>query len=570
MSKATITILCPSGHRRKSQMTPNSNLLQVLEDMCHQESLDSADWGLIHQRKKCDLTMPWRLASIPTNALLEMYKLDERRPTSDVTVQLHLPDNSRHAGSFQPSVTLKEMLDWYRCQPDNIVSTFDKSINTENKVYPVCSYMSEEITGDYALSNTTLRELGLTSGAAVIRYNYRSMTDEDLTKINTRIDEKITRRRPPPPQQQQQQQQPTTEPPTRLQNSSATTEKTPIQPLPPTTVSSSSYPVIDTPVSSFNNQEFSIFRDVPVSRPANTTSQQQSKTLAEALGINVSFDHNPFSQQQQQHQQQQPQTDFSTFKFPEATKGQNLLQNDASDNRQNTRDSKTCDRHTMAYDLTKVPAPSTNKTEDLPDSFFELTPDDLRSVLNTLRQQGAEDNPLETRLMRERAQSARAVAYKHIVIRFVINSNCVLQGLFYPDEPVSNLLEFARTNLICSQLKQLDFYLYTSPPRVVLSDLKKQLSAYDLIPAAYVYLGHSKVSPLILELASNVRLGTIDEANQIVAQHVFNRTTSMNQDDISFTETNTNNRSNKRNVPATNLDDKQIRDKLSKFLPGKK
>jgi hypothetical protein len=29
MAKATIMILCPSGHRRKAQMTPNNNLLQV-------------------------------------------------------------------------------------------------------------------------------------------------------------------------------------------------------------------------------------------------------------------------------------------------------------------------------------------------------------------------------------------------------------------------------------------------------------------------------------------------------------------------------------------------------------
>ncbi|CAF4889606.1 unnamed protein product, partial [Rotaria magnacalcarata] len=53
--------------------------------------------------------------------------------------------------------------------------------------------MSEEIIGTYALSNTTLREFGLTSGAAVIRYNNRSMNDDDLKKINTRIDEKIAR-----------------------------------------------------------------------------------------------------------------------------------------------------------------------------------------------------------------------------------------------------------------------------------------------------------------------------------------------------------------------------------------
>ena len=71
-----------------------------------------------HQRKKCDLTIPWRLSSIPTNALLEMYKLEERRPISNVTVQLQLPDTSRNTGSFEPKVTLQEMLDWYRVQPE--------------------------------------------------------------------------------------------------------------------------------------------------------------------------------------------------------------------------------------------------------------------------------------------------------------------------------------------------------------------------------------------------------------------------------------------------------------------
>jgi hypothetical protein len=49
-----------------------------------------------------------------------MYKLEERRPLSDVTVQLQLPDNSRHIGSFNPSITLLEMLDWYRNQPERL------------------------------------------------------------------------------------------------------------------------------------------------------------------------------------------------------------------------------------------------------------------------------------------------------------------------------------------------------------------------------------------------------------------------------------------------------------------
>ena len=71
-----------------------------------------------HQRNKCDLTLPWRLSSIPTNAVLEMYKLDKPRLLDDITVQLQLPDNSRYTGLFEPTVTLQQMLDWYRIQDD--------------------------------------------------------------------------------------------------------------------------------------------------------------------------------------------------------------------------------------------------------------------------------------------------------------------------------------------------------------------------------------------------------------------------------------------------------------------
>jgi hypothetical protein len=171
--------------------------------------------------------------------------------------------------------------------------------------------------------------------------------------------------------------------------------------------------------------------------------------------------------------------------------------------------------------------------------------------------------------MRERAQSSRN-AYEYIAIRFVINSNNILQGLFYPEEPLSNLIEFARTNLLCPQIGQAGFYFYTSPPRVVLSDLKKSLSAYDLAPASYVYLGHRTVSPLVIQLASHVPIETLSKASEIVTQFVFNRTNSVNEDENSTTEANATNRPTKRNTTGNNVDDKHLRDKLRKFLPGKK
>jgi tether containing UBX domain for GLUT4 len=116
-----------------------------------------------------------------------MCKLEQARAIMDVMIQLQLPDTSRYTGSFKPSISLQEMLEWYRAQSErfiiffiylfiiirilifSMIAALDVSINSGDKLYPVCSYMSEEVIGEYALTNTTLRELGLTSGTAVIR-----------------------------------------------------------------------------------------------------------------------------------------------------------------------------------------------------------------------------------------------------------------------------------------------------------------------------------------------------------------------------------------------------------------
>ena len=50
--------------------------------------------------------------------MLEIHKLEERLATSDIKIQLQLPDNTRHSDNFDPSMTLQQMLDWYRNQPE--------------------------------------------------------------------------------------------------------------------------------------------------------------------------------------------------------------------------------------------------------------------------------------------------------------------------------------------------------------------------------------------------------------------------------------------------------------------
>jgi len=75
------------------------------------------------------------------------------------------------------------------------------------------------------------------------------MTDDELKKINDRIDNKIARR---------QQQQQSTPKPDLVQS-------------PPTTTFSLPPPIVNTTMPSFNNDEYSIFRDLPASRPTTTT-----------------------------------------------------------------------------------------------------------------------------------------------------------------------------------------------------------------------------------------------------------------------------------------------------------
>ncbi|CAF3485524.1 unnamed protein product [Adineta steineri] len=564
MSKITINILCPSGHRRKAQLMPNNNLFQVLEDMCNQENLDSSEWALMYQHKKCDLTIPWRLQNIPTNATLEMSKLEDRRHTDDINVHLQLPDNSRYSGWFEPTVTLQEMLDWYRIQPESMVAAIDISMSDTFNSCPICTYMSEEIIGEYALSNTSLRDLGLTSGSAVIRYHLRPITDDELQKINNRIDDKIVRRRQQQHQQKEQSKQQTTTQPTPVRSNNSSTSSR------------------NSAAASSNNEEYSIFNDPPTrtSVPDATTQskQRQSRTLAEELGINISLD------PESKFEQEQSKTNFRNFKFPATTKGRNLYQNESDEDYQRTQKVKPCERRPIAYDVTKtrsIREKKDTKSGEVSDNFYELTAEDLRSVLNGLHQQGSDEQPLETRSMRERAQTARHMSYEQIAIRFVINSRYILQGFFRPEEPTSRLLEFAQTHIVCSQIGQTDFYFYTTPPRVVLSDLRQPLSTYDLAPAAYVHLGHRTISPLNVQLASNIPIRTIDEANQLASQYVFSRSRPMSERERELSNTLSNerpttattlmNRPTTRNHPTTgNLDDKQLREKLRKFLPGKK
>lgn len=101
-------------------------------------------------------------------------------------------------------------------------------------------------------------------------YNHRSISDDELAKVKDRIDNKIARR--------QQQTTKTSTPPV------ATTTSNPTPP--PATTYNLPITTMDTSMPTYDKDEYSIFREAPVTRPT-TVSERINRICEEyycALG----------------------------------------------------------------------------------------------------------------------------------------------------------------------------------------------------------------------------------------------------------------------------------------------
>ncbi len=97
-------------------------------------------------------------------------------------------------------------------------------------------------------------------------YDLRPVTDNELQKINGRIDDKIVRRR----QQQHEQEQKSKQSPQQEQQQ--TTKPAPVRSSSSASTSNPSRPLTNSSAPLSNNEEYSIFRDppAPTSQPTAT------------------------------------------------------------------------------------------------------------------------------------------------------------------------------------------------------------------------------------------------------------------------------------------------------------
>ncbi|KAJ3105951.1 Tether containing UBX domain for GLUT4 [Phlyctochytrium planicorne] len=138
----------------------------------------------------------------------------------------------------------------------------------------------------------------------------------------------------------------------------------------------------------------------------------------------------------------------------------------------------------------KVFGPSQNdrgsQSIELPDSFFELTPNEVKMMLHSQksRAKALEDAPLMTKAMRDREEQLRKSKYPKTMIRVKFPDRLILQATFLSDETIGNLYKLVQTSLRSPQ----KFTLYTSPPLVNLKDSKQSMWDAKLAPASLVYV----------------------------------------------------------------------------------
>lgn len=105
------------------------------------------------------------------------------------------------------------------------------------------------------------------------------ISDEELTKIKDRIDQKIARRQQQTAKSTASSASTTTSTPSPAPTTTTTTMSNPT-PLPATTYNPPA-PVVNVPMPTYDKDEYSIFRDVPASRPKTTVSELINRTCSE-------------------------------------------------------------------------------------------------------------------------------------------------------------------------------------------------------------------------------------------------------------------------------------------------
>ncbi|XP_011177233.2 tether containing UBX domain for GLUT4 [Zeugodacus cucurbitae] len=469
-----VTVLTPTNRRQNVKVTPNTTILQILEEVCQKHGLDSHEHCLKHHNKEVGLTQMFRFSGLPNNCLLEMSQTERRRTESMVNICIQLEDGSRVQGEFKPSNSLWQVIEELGSE---VLKTYAS---------PVAIYMRQEIIGKERMAETTLKSLGIIEGRAMVRVIDK--TAEDLkSQANVYI------------------------PPTVKEKPKEDEEKA-ITAQPNANKDGGS-----------GGGGFKITKDLVQSLKKSTSdaNTENDATLVNTASTALAKESEP----------EKPKYDWGSG-IGYSIQSSRHEQDSAKDlNNDNEDDHAEMDiepeiniigeRNAVLYSLDATQT----QAEELPDSFFDLTVEDLKLVLRDLKKasRGEEDAPLLTERLRQlegqKTMLNKIAQYKNCVIRIQFPDRLVLQGIFKPIDKVSDVMDFVRKFL---HDDRSDFHLFTIPPKYILP-LDKTLLELDFVPTAVVHFVFqdkedntnavdTTVEPKYLKLELREQLTTVEGA----------------------------------------------------------
>jgi len=130
--------------------------------------------------------------------------------------------------------------------------------------------------------------------------------------------------------------------------------------------------------------------------------------------------------------------------------------------------------------------PFNPKDFEVPESFYELTQEDYKMAMDSIKANKArleEESLMKTKEMREKERLQRIPKYRKTLIKVRFPNRVELQATFHPLEKAEAVYKVVKESLAHPDRP---FYLFTTPPKQRL-DRTKSLLSLVMVPAAIVY-----------------------------------------------------------------------------------
>ncbi|KAF7994051.1 hypothetical protein HCN44_011320 [Aphidius gifuensis] len=450
-SNKSVTVLAPNGRRQTVKITPNSTILQILEEVCQKQGYSSKRWDIKHFNKVLDANSIMRFTGLPNNATLEMAPRSNDREMSIVKIGVQLENGQRVMGDFAPDTSLMDIV-------KNLCPN-EESDNT------VITYMHQEVHGRDKLSEMTLQSLGLNDGRAMLRLLHR-----DLDKLNTQahVAGQLNSK------------------PSNKSNDSRTSKAAKKATNMAQNVTSQIKKALD-PITTLKNEKGNN------SNNNNGKNKNFPKSGGHKLGEGPSGSSivNKSKVLQEKSQPIIKENKNEVMDCVEATEA-NILSQEIEDTMEYIGE-----RNALIFSQEGARAVP---REDLPDNFFDLTVDDAKVLIRDAKRQrdNLEGGPLMTNALRELEKSTTTLKklnkYRKTIIRIQFPNKMVLQAIFTPLETVQIVKDFVK-NYLANPEQSFD--LYVTPPKKNLNP-QSRLVDENLVPSAIIY--YSGISELKSEL----------------------------------------------------------------------